>query len=107
MSDAINLANVFRSWEERVNGWMAFALQDGSTDHVIYPSRQEAIDHQSDGLRYFYLALRTCPTGMPAKDAQLILEAHREARDAGLRWTEPKDPSLIFPVARGSGAWPK
>lgn len=105
--EALNLAVVFSPWDVRSHGWMAFALQDGSTDHVIYPSRQDAIAHVSDEHRFFFVSLRSCPTGMPAKDAQLLLEVHREAADAGLGFTEPQAPDIIMPIARGVGKWPQ
>jgi hypothetical protein len=105
--DALQLAVVFSPWEVRQTGWMAFALQDGSTDHVIYPSRKDAIAHVSDEYRYFFVSLRSCPVGMPERDAQLVLEMHREASDAGLGFTEPQAPQIIMPIARGVGKWPQ
>ena len=106
ISDAIRLAVTFHVWEEIRDGWMAFSLADGTTDHTVYPSKQDAINHMIDEFRYCYVHLRACPTGMPEKDAQLWLELHREAYDAGLRLTDPKQ-MLIFPLARGSGSWPQ
>jgi hypothetical protein len=85
---------------------MAFALQDGSTNHAVYSSRMSAVEHMPDENRFFYVALRTCPAGMPEMDAQLLLEAHRHAHNNGFRFTEPQAPSLIMPIARGSGRWP-
>jgi hypothetical protein len=105
--EALQLAVVFQPWEVRQTGWMAFALADGATDHIIYPSRQDAIAHMSDEHRYFYVCLRSCPTGMPVKDAQLLLDVHREAADAGLGFTEPQAPQIIMPVSRGVGKWPQ
>jgi len=86
---------------------MAFALADGTTDHVVYPSKREAIAHMSDEFKYCYVHMRACLGGMPPKDAQLWLELHREAYDAGLRLADPDAPQLIFPVARGTGRWPQ
>jgi hypothetical protein len=106
ISDAIRLAVCFHPWEEISTGWMAFALADGTTDHVVYPSKSEAIRHMSDEFRYCYVHLAGCASGMPPKDAQLWLELHREAYDSGLRLAEPKAPTLIFPLARNSGPWP-
>jgi len=106
MSDAIRLAVTFHVWEEIATGWMAFALADGSTDHVVYPSKSDAIAHMSDEFRYCYVHLRACVKGMPEKDAELWLQLHREAYDAGLRLADPQAPQLIFPLARGVGQWP-
>jgi hypothetical protein len=86
---------------------MAFALADGQTDHTVYPSKSAAVDHQSNEFLYMYVCLRSCPSGMPERDAQLFLDVHREAYDNGMRLSEPESPSLIMPIARGSGKWPK
>jgi hypothetical protein len=86
---------------------MAFALADGTTDHVVYPSKSDAIAHMSNEFLYCYVHLAGCVTGMPPKDAQLWLELHREAYDAGMRLSEPKAPTLIFPLAKDGGPWPK
>jgi len=104
MSDAVKLACVFHSWEERKNGWMAFKLEDGSTDHTIYPSKTAAIEHQSNEHYCFYLALRGCPAGMPERDAQVMLEYQRYCYDQGLPLIDPQS-SLIFPVSRGGNSW--
>lgn len=106
MSDAIRLAVTFHVWEEIATGWMAFSLSEGTTDHVVYPSKSEAIRHMPDEFRYCYVHLRACAAGMPPKDAQLWLELHREAYDAGMRLADPQAPQLIFPLAKGAGPWP-
>jgi len=79
---------------------MAFKLQDGTTDHVLYPSRATAVNHVSDHHRYMFIAMRTCPAGMPPKDAELVLAVHRHAERQGFGFTEPQAPSLIWPIAR-------
>lgn len=103
MHDGVNLAIVFNDWETCRNGWMAFALADGNTDHIIYPSKQAAIDHQSDEFRYAYLYLGKIIGGMPLRDCQLWLDIHRHAYDAGMRLVNPAD--LIVPVERGKVPW--
>ena len=82
---------------------MAFRLSDGTTDHVVYPSKSDAIGHMSNEFHFCYVHLAACASGMPEKDAQLWLELHREAYDAGIRLAEPKAPTLIMPLAKGSG----
>lgn len=99
MSEAVALAIIANPPEITAHGWMAFALADGSTDHAIYPSKQAAIDHQSNEFRYCYLNLAQCLGGMPVKDAQLWLDLHRQAYDNGLRLTDPNQ-SLIMPQGR-------
>ena len=98
MSDAIGLAVVFHAEEVWHSGWMAFALADGSTDHVIYPSKTAAIQHMSNEFLYAYLNMRKCLGGMPVRDAQLWLDLHRHIYDAGGQMTNPAD--LIMPIGR-------
>jgi hypothetical protein len=100
MSEAIQLAVVFHSFQEVTHSFMAFALADGSTDHVLYPSKNAAIEHQSDERLFAYLCLRNFPGGCKPKDAQLILNLHRWAYDHGHRFYDRNSPSLIMPVGR-------
>ena len=106
ISDSINIARITHVWEELARGWMAFALQDGTTDHVIYPSKADAIAHQSNEFRFAYVHLGGCMMGMPPKDAQLWLDLHRHMYDNGFRLADPEPTVPIFPLARGSGSWP-
>lgn len=99
MSSAVGLAIISNPPEITSRGWMAFALADGQTDHVVYPSKQAAIDHQSDEFRYCYLSLRKCLGAMSLRDAQLWLDLNREAHDRGLRLTDP-NADLIMPQGR-------
>jgi hypothetical protein len=98
MAEAVGLACVFHAEEVMHNGWMAFALADGSTDHVIYPSKTAAIEHMSNEFLYAYLNTRKCIGGMPVKDAQLWLDLHRHIYDQGGQMTNPRD--MIMPIAR-------
>lgn len=99
MSEAIGLAIVFNPPDVTKRGWMAFALADGNTDHVVYPTKQAAIDHQSNEFLYAYLCLQNVLGGIPVKDAQIWLDLHRHVYDSGGRLTDP-DTSLIMPLGR-------
>jgi hypothetical protein len=70
--------------------WCAFRLSDGSSpDHAAYDSRADAVRHQkSDADRCMYL--KVPPAGMPAGDAEQVLDFWRKAHDAGLRGTDPE-----------------
>jgi hypothetical protein len=98
MAEAVNLACKFKPDEVMNSGWMAFALLDGSTDHIVYPSKTDAIAHMSNEFLYAYLNMRKCIGGIPVKDAQLWLNLHRHVYDNGGRMTNPRD--LIMPIAR-------
>ncbi len=106
MSDRINLHLTFTPFEELKNGWMAFALADGDTDGVIYPSKSEAIRHQRNEFLYMYVAFRNMFGGCKPLDMQLYLDMHRHAYEQGGRLHEPEAPQLIRPLARGQGPWP-
>lgn len=102
MSEAITLASVFHTWEERATAWMAFNLSDGSTDHVLYPSKTAAVQHQPNEYRCCYIALRGCVAGMPVKDAQIMLDYHRFLYDNGFPLVDPSS-GPILPLAKGTG----
>jgi hypothetical protein len=100
ISDNINLAVTFHTWEECAHHWMAFTLAEGQTDHVLYPSMQDAIDHVPNEHYYCYICLDGCMAGMPPKDAQLWLQYFRHQVDNGFRHVEPKK-QLMMPLMRG------
>jgi hypothetical protein len=80
---------------------MAFALADGNTDHVLYPSKNTAIDHQHGREQlYAFICLKNFPGGVKPKDAQLMLNLHRYAYDQGGRFSDRDSPSLIMPQGR-------
>jgi hypothetical protein len=97
--DATSLAVLHGDPMATRRGWMAFALQDGTTDHVVYPSKADAISHMSDEFRFAYVCLANCMGGMPAKDAQIWLDLHRHVYKQGGRLTDPNQ-SFIMPLGR-------
>jgi hypothetical protein len=66
--------------------WASFKLSDGTSGHRTYPTRIDAVKdqrwHMDD---YFYVQIP--PDGMPAREAQELLEYRRAMRDAG--WELP------------------
>jgi len=107
ISDAINLALIFKGYDECRHGWMAFALADGSTDHTVYPSKKEAVKHQSNEYHYYYLCLEGCLAGANPRDCGLLLEFYRDAADSGiLRQIAGDDKTqLIKPLSPGGISW--
>jgi len=95
MSDAINARLTFMSLDELRNGWMAFALADGSSDGTVYPSKNEAIRHQSNEFLYAYFCFRNVLGGANPKDCQIYLNMNRHAYDQGMRLQDPDSPDLI------------
>jgi hypothetical protein len=100
MSEDIKLAVVFHPFQEIIHSFMAFRLDDGSSDHTLYPSKSAAVDHQHREQDYAYVCLKNFPGGLREKDAQLILDLHRYAYDNGQRFYDRDSPSLIMPLDR-------
>lgn len=106
MCDQINVRIVFGNPVELARSWMAFTLEDGETDGVLYPSKREAIRHQSNEFLYCYFSFRRCMGGANRKDCQLFLDINRHAYESGMRLADPESPDLIMPLARQQGRWP-
>lgn len=85
MVDIVNARVVFTPFDQLARSWMAFKLEDGSSDNVLYDTRQDAVDHQLHETMCVYLCMRQAMGGMSAKDAQLFLNLHRQIYDAGGR----------------------
>jgi hypothetical protein len=93
-SEAINLAALggmaFR--------WVAIALADGRSDGVVYDTRADAIRHQFHESLCMYI--KVTPDGLNPGDAELLLDFHRKAYDAGYRLSDPERPQHIVPQTR-------
>lgn len=101
--DIVNAYVAFTPWEQRVRSWVALRLADGGSDGTLYESRREAVRHQSDEKLCAYFSYRGAPNGFASRtDAQLFLDYHRMAYDAGFRLPDPDDrdggPDLIMPT---------
>lgn len=84
MSDIINNIRTQFEWDDIKNGWLAFALEDGSGNGTIYDTKDDAIRHfQNAARKFFYLALRNCIHGITAKEATLVLAMHRAQAERG------------------------
>lgn len=76
--------------------WAAFALADGSSDHVAYDTRSDAISHQHHNEdRYTFILIP--PAGMTLGEGMQVLTFWRLMRDAGYRAT---DPQLAMPLTK-------
>lgn len=81
-----------------IGQWFAAALNDGSTDGVLYPSRKSAILHQHHEEMY-YTYIQITPANMTVCNAESLLSVARRMYDAGLRITDPDD-SRREPIKR-------
>jgi len=71
-----------------VGKWMAVRLDDGSSDHVLYDTKRDAVRHQHHN-EMFYAFARIIPTTMNICDAEIYLGTQRKLHDAGFRMTDP------------------
>lgn len=95
MAELVNLRVSSTPWDHIVNSWMAFRLLDGSSDNVLYDTREAAVKHQPNEDLCFYLCMRNAQGGVKPLDAQLLINMQRQIHDAGGRLTEPEAPSII------------
>lgn len=77
------------AWDNGVGHWMAFKLEDGSTDGVLYDNKQAAVRHQSDEFQCMYLRLHM--GGMNICEAEIMLSLHRKAYKESFRWYPDRD----------------
>lgn len=76
-----------RPWELR-NAVLAVKLADGSTDGNVYENMSDAVRH-SDDTRCFYFHFRANLGGIDPREAAIVIDFHREAREAGLPQKDP------------------
>lgn len=92
MSDAVTLAAIAGG----AGCWLAIKLQDGSSDNVLYPSRSEAIRHQTSSEYCTYVLVP--PDGMQIRQADAVLDFWRQCYDAGFRAVDPRDDIPSMPL---------
>lgn len=98
-----NVAHSY-GWDERIRGYLAIKLQDGSTDGVLYETKQDAVKHcRGDEQWFAFFSFRTAPNGFASpKDAAVFLAYHRMVYDQGGRLPDPDDarggPDMIMPM---------
>src|ERR1700747_3268266 len=81
MADTINLKIVSHTWDELVNGYMAFRLSDGTSDNVLYDFKQRAARY-TDEKQYVYFCFRNGLGGANPRDCQIFLDFNRAAAEA-------------------------
>lgn len=71
-----------------IGKWFAAALNDGSTDGVLYDSKRDAVIHQHHN-EQFYTFLQITPANITICNAEVMLTVARRMYDAGLNLTDP------------------
>jgi hypothetical protein len=103
ISDVVNqVLSDFSPWEIR-GCWLAFRLEDGTVyggkKPALFDSLPTAKKH-ADEWKHCFIALIGVLGGLSAKDAEIFLDSHRQAREVNLAQTDP-DRSLIMPFPAG------
>jgi hypothetical protein len=85
-ADNVNMHYAAVGWPA-VGQWCVIALADGGSDHVLYPSKSDAVRHQSNEFLHAYVKI--VPMQMGICEAQIFLEFNRKAYDNGFRMADP------------------
>jgi hypothetical protein len=97
MYDVINQALCdFGPWQIK-DSWLAFKLEDGSWDGNIYDSMKAARKF-SDPYRCCYYSFRAALAGISARDCEIFLDFHRQAREALLPQADPDENKARVPI---------
>jgi hypothetical protein len=95
ISDTYNLHRIAGSGLglDNVGKVFAVALNDGSSDGVLYPDMKTAIRFQRHNAKW-YAYLRVGREAMTPCNAASLLRLHRDADEAGLKFIDRDDPSF-------------
>jgi hypothetical protein len=94
MCAEINLTVFAVPHDQLVHSCMAFRLDDGSTDHTLYPSRETALTYQLRPACVFHF--RSALAGVSLRDMAIWLGMLREAyANDRIAWVDPASPDLI------------
>jgi|HubBroStandDraft_2_1064218.scaffolds.fasta_scaffold34812_4 hypothetical protein len=103
MHNAVNQALTdFGPWQIK-DCWMAFELQTGQVDSiksaVLYDTLKAAKAH-TDEMYYCYYSFRCAMSGISARDCEIFLDFHRQARNISRGQSDP-DRTPIMPFGAG------
>jgi hypothetical protein len=98
MSDALNAQLVFNGLSGTFR-WMAFKLDDGSSDGAVYDTRADAIKHQKFETQCWYEQILPSGAGYSPDVCAMTIQYARVAYDAGFR-PSIDAPTPIQPVRR-------
>lgn len=73
-----------------IGQWLAFKLEDGTTDGTLYASKRAAMVFQKLPDKY-YAFMQIGPWDCTPKDAETFLALHRKMYEAGIRLGDPDD----------------
>jgi hypothetical protein len=94
MCAEVNLAISAIPWDVLTRSCQAFRLDDGTTDHTLYPSRSVALQHQLRPCGVFYY--RNALGGVDVRDVAIWLAMQRAAYESDrIAWVDPESPDII------------
>jgi hypothetical protein len=88
LAGAINLLVASNNPWDLKEKVLAVKLQDGSIDGNLYDSQYDAVRH-SDPKRCFYFHFKGNLGGIDSREAAIVIQFHREAREAGIPQADP------------------
>lgn len=93
IADHVNIHLLATDWFTIKHKWMAFRLEDGVGDDVLYDSHRDAVDHQRHNEnQYLYIAfLSLGPQGANPVEVGKLLQFWRDAYRAGGRFVSKGD----------------
>jgi len=104
MADIINERCTWFPFSVLQSKWMAFRLQDGSSDKQLYDTRKDAVRHQTNENQCCFFSFRNAPGGVQTRDIWLYMQFHRHAYSRGARMNDPEAQNggrdFIMPVER-------
>lgn len=84
-ADAINEHITRFGWWDIRSKWVAIRLADGTSDGVLYDTKQDAVRHQHDEFLCAYLNLRGVNGGARDTECAIMIKFHRDMYKAGFR----------------------
>jgi len=73
-----------------IGKWFAVRLDDGTSDSVLYDTKQDAVKHQHHN-EQFYAFLKIVPFTITPCEAEVYLASARNLYKAGMRMPDPDD----------------
>lgn len=67
--------------------WVAIRLSDGGSDGTVYDCKCDAVRPQLNEKQCVYVSIQ--PTGLSAKDAEILLKMYRQLYDQNIKLPDP------------------
>jgi len=87
LCDTYNLHKIGAGYDS-IGKWFAAALNDGTSDDVLYDNKRECVRHQKHNEQY-YTFIKIVPPSMNVCDAEIMLITARRMYKAGMRMADP------------------